>query len=250
MKNFIRVDNEWLTNASEGNIFEKIGTEGFTIYCTLLQIKCNRDKFQVTIKEIQNILSRNYEKRPKITYSKKKTNYINVIKDARTIKKYLKLLYEQKLIEIEGDIEKIDEIDKIRITDYIIINVIELEYKKGFTSIACDLILDKIHEIGHIGFSLLYILTNLFNKNFGGENCEGFANPSEQYLSNIIKRDINTVRAYLYLLKEKRLIRILPQSPIYLGTDKNGNEIYQYTPNHYIVNNKLSENKYYIEYKK
>jgi len=36
LKNFIRVDNEWLTNASEGNIFEKIGTEGFTIYCTLL----------------------------------------------------------------------------------------------------------------------------------------------------------------------------------------------------------------------
>ena len=120
MKNFIRVDNEWLTNASEGNIFEKIGTEGFAIYCTLLQIKCNRNKFQVNIKEMQNILSRNYEKRPKITYSKKKTNCINVIKDARTIKKYLKLLYEQKLIEIEGDMEKIDE---IRITDYMLINV-------------------------------------------------------------------------------------------------------------------------------
>ena len=97
-KTFIRIDNEWLTNASEVNIFKYIGTEGFAIYCVLLQIKCNRDKFQVTIKEMQNILSRNYEKRPEITYSKKKTNYINVIKDARTIKKYLKLLYEQKLI--------------------------------------------------------------------------------------------------------------------------------------------------------
>lgn len=239
--NFIRINNEWLFDTSEGNIFVRIGTEGFTTYCALLYIKGNKNKFQVSIKEIQNVLCRNYDKRPIITYSKKKSNYINVIKDTRTIKKYLKLLIRENLIKIEGDIEKID---KIRINDYMVINIIQKEYKKGFTPIIYDLILDKVHTIGHIGFSLLYILTSLFNKNF--------ANPSEEYLKNVIKRDRNTVRTYLYLLQEKELIKIFPQSPILLGKDKNGKDLYKYVPNHYIVNNKIPGNEYYKkgDYKK
>ena len=243
-KYFIKINNEWLINANENNIFTRIGTEGFAIYCVLLQIKNNNDKFLVNIKQIQKILSRDYDKRPEITYSEKKINYINVTKGARTIKKYLTALAREKLIETE------ENIDKIGINDFMIINIPEENYPKGFTPIVNDLIIDKIHKIGHVGLSLLYILTNLFNKSYGGEYSVGFANPTEKYLASIIKRDVNTVRAYLYLLKEKRLIKILPQSPIYLGTDKNGNDIYQYISNHYIVNNKLSENKYYIEYKK
>ena len=52
------------------------------------------------------------------------------------------------------------------------------------------------------------------------------------------------------MLEEKRLIKILSQEPIYLGKGKNNKDLYQYIPNHYIVNNKLPENKYYIEFKK
>ena len=51
-KTFIRISNKWLTNAEQNNIFSKIGTEGFTIYCMLLQIKGSKDKFQVNIKQI------------------------------------------------------------------------------------------------------------------------------------------------------------------------------------------------------
>jgi len=233
LSNFIQISNEWLIDKSEGNLFRRIGTEGFTLYCALLYIKDNKDKFQTTIKEIQNILCRNYNKRPKIIYSTNKSNYINVNKDTRTLKKYFKILCQENLIKIEDNIEKIDE---ARITDYIIIKMTELEYKKGYTYISCNLILDKIHKIGHIGFSLLYLLTNLFNE---------FANPSEEYLASIIKRDVNTVRVYLYLLQENKLIKILPQSPVLLDKDKHGNNIYQYMPNHYIVNNKLPGNEYY-----
>ena len=233
LSNFIQISNEWLIDKSEGNLFRRIGTEGFTLYCALLYIKSNKDKFQTTIKEIQNILCRNYNKRPKIIYSTNKSNYINVNKDTRTLKKYLKILCQENLIEIEDNIEKINE---VRIADYIIIKMAEIEYKKGYTYISCNLILDRIHKIGHIGFSLLYVLTNLFNE---------FANPSEEYLANIIKRDINTVRVYLYLLQENKLIKILPQSPVLLGKDKHGNNIYQYMPNHYIINNKLPGNEYY-----
>ena len=143
----------------------------------------------------------------------------------------------QKLIEIEGDIEKID---KIRINDYMIIDVIGLKFKKGFAPINCDLILDKIHMIGHIGFSLLYVLSSLFNKNF--------ANPSEEFLKDVIKRDKNTVRTYLYLLQEEKLIKIFPQSPVLLCKDKNGNNVYQYVSNHYIVSSKLPGNDYYKKY--
>ena len=101
-----------------------------------------------------------------------------------------------------------------------------------------------------MGFSLLYILTNLFNKDYGGEYSEGFANPSEKYLSNVIKRDVNTVRVYLYLLQKQKLIKIEPQPKILLCYNKDGEEVFQYIPNHYIVKNKLIDNKYYIDFKK
>jgi len=243
-KYFIKINNEWLINANENNIFTRIGTEGFAIYCVLLQIKNNNDKFLVNIKQIQKILSRDYDKRPEITYSEKKINYINVTKGARTIKKYLTALAREKLIETE------ENIDKIGINDFMIINIPEENYPKGFTPIANDLIIDKIHKIGHVGLSLLYILTNLFNKSYGGEYSVGFANPTEKYLASIIKRDVNTVRAYLYLLKDKKLIKILPQPKILLCYNKAGEEVYQYISNHYIVNNKLSGSKYYLEFNK
>lgn len=244
-KTFIRISNKWLTNAEQNNIFSKIGTEGFTIYCMLLQIKGSKDKFQVNIKQIQQLLKgSDYKNRPKIKYSKNKINHINVIKDVRTMKKYLKLLHKYKLINIKEDI------DKIKANDFIIIDVMESKYKNGFTAIAENLILDKIHMIGHIGFSLLYILTSLFNENFGSISCEGFANPSEQYLGNVIKRDVNTVRAYLYLLQRMKLIKIKTQAPILLGKNKNGIDIFQYIPNNYIVKNKLVDDEYYLEFKK
>ena len=74
--NFIKISNEWLTDTNIDNLFAHIGTEGFTIYCILLYIKGDKNKFQVTIKEIQNILCRNYNERPIITYSKNKSNQI------------------------------------------------------------------------------------------------------------------------------------------------------------------------------
>ena len=126
-KYFIKINNEWLINANENNIFTRIGTEGFAIYCVLLQIKNNNDKFLVNIKQIQKILSRDYDKRPEITYSEKKINYINVTKGARTIKKYLTALAREKLIETE------ENIDKIGINDFMIINIPEENYPKGFT---------------------------------------------------------------------------------------------------------------------
>jgi len=241
-KYFIKINNEWLINANEDNLFTRIGTEGFTIYCMLLQIKNNNDKFLVNIKQIQKILSRDYDKRPEIIYSEKKRNYINVTKGARTIKKYLTALIREKLIKTE------ESIDEIGINDFMIMNILEENYPKGFTPIANDLIINKIHKIGHIGFSLLYILTNLFNKSYGGEYSEGFADPSEKYLSNVIKRDVNTVRVYLYLLQKQKLIKIKPQPKILLCYNKDGEEVFQYIPNHYIVKNKLIDNEYYIDF--
>lgn len=242
-KSFIRISNEWLTNADQGNIFERIGTEGFAIYCVLLKIRGTQDKFQVNLKQIQQLLSKNYKSRPLIKYSTTKKNKINVIKDIRTIKKYIKALTREKLIETDCNVYN------ITVNDFMTVEILEENYPKGFTAIASDLILDKLHKVGHVGFSLLYILTNLFNKDYGGEYSQGFANPSEEYLSKIIKRDINTIRAYLYLLQDKKLLKIEPQSKILLCYNKDGDPVYQYLPNHYIVKNKLSENKYYINFK-
>ena len=242
-KSFIRIKNEFLDNTTNDNIFCRVGTEGIMLYTYFLYLAGNKQSFQVSIKMIQQFINRNYKDRPEITYSKKKIYRIGLLYDKKTIVKYIRALKKEKLIIITNG-------SKFNINDFMLIELAEVEYIKGFTSISDGLFVDYIHKIGHVGWSLLFILTKLFNSTYGGEYSQGFANPSEEYLSIIIKRDIETIRAYLYLLERKKLIQIEKQPVILKGVDKNGKDIYEYTPNHYIVRNQLTDNKYYLDFDK
>ena len=156
-------------------------------------------------KQIQKILSRDYDKRPEITYSEKKINYINVTKGARTIKKYLTALAREKLIETE---ENIENIDKIGINDFMIINIPEENYPKGFTPIANDLINENwipvLHNkgvkesgIGVLGLSLLCQLMILADK-------KDYCYITLTMLKDIMDLDehIRTVKEYIDLLEK------------------------------------------------
>jgi len=238
-KNFVRIKNEFLDNTEDDNIFVRVGTEGMLLYTYFRYIAGNNDTFQVSIKMIHQFINRDYANRPDIIYSKKKVYKIGLLQDKKTIVKYIKALEKEKLIIIKND-------TKYKLNDFMLIELVETEYIKGFTAVSNELFIKYIPKIGHIGWSLLLILTKLFNNTYGGTGCEGFANPSEAYLSRIIKRDIETVRAYLYLLQKQKLIKIELQPVIQKGTDKYGKNIFEYTPNHYIVKNKLIDNKYYL----
>lgn len=236
-KNFIMIDNEILLNNEKFNIFSEIGTEGFTLYCYLLTQQSNKTYCQVNIKMIIDFFNRKTRNSKQLIDGNKQYK-VSTMKNKRTIFRYLQKLKNNKFIEIDNLECKINKIFTIKIK--------KIE-SKNFTRISEELFVDYIYKIGHIGWSILYILTKLHNNDYGSISCEGFANPTEQYLSEIIKRNIKTIRMYLYLLQDYKLIKIENNDAIYKGINSKGIEIYEFLPNNYIVKNRVAENKYYIE---
>lgn len=239
MKNFIKINNNILTDNNQFNTFKKIGTEGFTLYCFLLTQQGQKSYCQTTIKMIASFMNRDIKNPKELEYSNSKKCRVSSMKDKKTISKYLRLLNANEMIEVKTDMS-------VKLNDILTLKTKKPD-DKNFTMISEDLFVDYIHKIGHIGWSLLCILTKLHNSDFGNCSSEGFANPTEEYLSSIIKKDLKTIRAYLYLLQDYKLIKIEPQKPIYRGLDKNGVEFYEFLPNTYVVKNRLVDNKYYLE---
>jgi hypothetical protein len=89
-------------------------------------------------------------------------------------------------------------------------------------------------------------LAKLHNKDYGSDTGIGFANPTQEYMSAIIKRDIETIRAYSYMLQNQKLIKIEEQEKVFKGYNSDGESVYEPFPNNYIVRYRDSENKYYI----
>lgn len=224
MKPFISIDND-LFKLEEGNItiFNKINTEGFTLYSALLLLQ-GQNSFVVTnIKMIRDFVN------------------CKGLKDKRTILKYLMALKRNKLIQCKA------LNNKTGINTSLIIEVRKNEGKE-FTSISNDLFKDKISKIGHIGWSLYCLLYKNHNINFGNQTGGnyGFANCSEGYMSLIINRGTTVIKEHLKILSKQHLIKIIPQDPI-VNIKADGTEEYKYIPNHYIVSAKVyNDNKYYI----
>lgn len=242
MKNFIMVDNEMMLNNENFNTFTRIGTEGFTLYCYLLTQQGQKSYCQVSLKMIHSFMNRKFENPKSLTYTKTKECKVGTMKDKKTIIHNLNTLNKEKLITLDyKETYGLNEILTIRVTRIETTN---------FTMISEDLFVDYIHKIGHIGWTLLYILTKLHNGEYGSCSSEGFANPTEEYLKSIIKKDVKTIRAYLYLLKDYKLITIDKNEPIYKGKvykDNKEIDFYEFIPNNYVVKNRLMNNKYYIE---
>jgi hypothetical protein len=249
-------DNQFFKSGD--NIFQGIGTEGFTLYTYFMYEQNGRKSFTTTIKTIQTVLSRDYIKRPTINYGKKETR-INCMKDKDTITNYIKTLIRNNLIVIHN-IESIKEKHKIKyknefdlkminVNEVMIIEVISFTYDKGFFYVPSNLFYDYIHKIGHIGWSLLCYLSKEHNPNFGNPESNGFAARREDEMEDVIHRGRNTISAYLYLLQSLKLIKIEPQEPMY-KPNKFGKDEIVYMPNHYIVKWRLSKNIYYMNLNK
>jgi hypothetical protein len=234
-KSFIALDNNFFNINKRW--FNAIKTEGFTIYSYLLAIQGNRSFGKASINDLISTFNVDYDNRPSVKYSESKINKISTIKDKRVLIKYIKLLETNKLISLVGEIPKSNNAN---FTFKCIANK-----EDGFTPISDELFIDYISKIGYIGWSILCLLTNLHNNTFGGVGCCGFCNPSEEYISKILKKDIKTIQCYLKLLEKLKLIKIENQTPIFTGLySSSGKEIYEFITNHYIVKNRLSDNKY------
>lgn len=230
LKQFIKIDNRFFD--PEYNYFNKLGTEGFSIYC-YIKIKQGQSAFvDLSIKQIKSFLESEY-----------------CFKNTRTVKKYLNNLITHKLIFVDSIKEdyKIGDFHIFRDNQELFKQ--EEEKKIGFTPINTDLFADEIKQIGSNGWAILCLLTNLFNSNYGQSTCEGFANPSEDYIAKVLDIGVTTVKKYLKILEERKLIKIEEQDPIVI-VNKHGEDVKQYLSNHYIVKNRLVDNKYYIVFEK
>lgn len=248
--NFLRIDNEFFRLKGTGDIiqtdFTLMDTEGFTIYSYLLFMQSSKTMTQVNIRMIKAFFGKDF----------------TGIKDIITIEKYLKALHNNKFIEImnieELQAEKQELIDnkkikkKIRVEGFGLDDILNIKVNtrsdKGFTAVPEDIFINEIRTIGHVSWSILCVLSWLFNDTFGGETCIGFANPSQNYIGIILKRHRLTIEDHMDILEKRKLIKVEKQPIIIIGYNKDDEPEYQFEANHYIVRFKDSENKYYIDF--
>lgn len=247
---FLKIEHELFD--SEKNIFELAGTEGFTLYCTLLYYQASSPSVCIRLKDVQTFLTREYDKRLILTYSAKKKCKVNCLKDKETITKYFGTLVRIGLVEILNlqDLiakqkNKEFKYERINLSDTLIIKCKKEKNSNKWNAISTDLFEDYIYKIGHTGWSILCLLSKLHNKTYGNIMDGGFANPTEEYISIIISKSIDTVSVYLYMLQNQKLIKIQAQEPITI-INKYGNEEDKYLPNHYIVKHKINGDKYFL----
>lgn len=259
MKEFIKINRDFLTlNDKEISIVRQIGTEGFLLYHYFLYEQASKLNCSLNIRIIQDFLSKDYDNRPLIEYTDKKINKVSTLKDKATIIKHIKTLKRCGYIKLNTDeiksinqtliIECTKDLKSIENNPFYLYD--DISKQRGFEAFAMQLFVDRIHRIGHIGFTLLCLLGKNFNKNYGSVSCEGFANPTKEYMSKMINRDVKTIRAYLYMLQDEKLIKIKKQPAIQIDVNEYNEPIWQYVPNHYEVNYKLIGNKYNIENEK
>lgn len=238
-KNFYTIKNNIIFNKEY--TMEKIKPEGYAIYSFLKLRQKGSSSCDVNIKTI--IAYFNNSKQLYVKYPQEKK--VSRLKTTRTVRPYLIKLIKDGYIEVLNDIN----IDKIGINDTLIYAVKDDDLSMGnFTMFNNDLFLDYIGKIGHNGWTIYSLLYTLHNKDFGGKFNEGFATPTEKTIEKITTLSYRTIRAYIGLLEELKLIKVIKNSPILLEgeVDANGRQLYKNVPNNYIVNARLQNNKYNV----
>ena len=221
-QNFIKISNRFFYDkeGKASNMFARIGTDGFTILCYLIMIQINLPAARTNIKDIKDFTS---------------------IKDKRTVVKRLKTLEGLGIIELNK------ELLQVNVNDILSIKVNEMISNPldNFTSISSNLFTDYIDKIGHIGWSILCVLTRLHNYNYTPDR-KGYANPTHEHIAAITNKGTTTVKKYIDILSQNKLIKVEQQTPIFLFTSTNGKDIYENYPNKYIVLHRLVGKPYYL----
>lgn len=258
---FIKISNDFF-KPEKTNLFKRIGTEGFLLYTYLLYQQGMNLTLNTTLKIIQSSINKDYTKRQSVKYNNNKHCKISCLKEKDTIINYLDILQINNLIILHNidDIknyihEKLNKefkMNLINVNQTMIIECLHPSDVSGnFTSIPSNLCRDYIHRVGHIGWSILCLLSNLHNYTYGNQEDYGFANPSEDYISDVVHKGTSAIKAYLPLLERLKLIKIYPQPPITI-TNQYGDDEIEYTPNHYVVKwkNPDVDNEYFVETRK
>lgn len=258
-------------------IFNQIGTEGFTIWCYLIMTQGNQAIAQTSIKRIVTFLNRNKDKNSNKKQAKNGLSdarvikrFLNVLLSVNMIKlcedenEYLEDNSDNKENNEESQQKELLDKNKIYIdansktgitTKPIIINI---DFKKvradeelfirvnsccfeekgfGWQSISVELFINNVHKMGNIGWSIYCMLYKYHNLEYGGLGCQGFCNPSQEYIGKILHRHTATISEYINNMP-KGLIKIEVQPTMTFFNPIKDKEEQRHLPNHYLVNAK------------
>jgi hypothetical protein len=234
---FIKINNNFFydSNGETSLWISKIGTFGFALYCYLLIEQGERKSVLIDISHI--LLETN-------------------LCTKSTLIRYLNLLQDKKLIKIERPYIKTkknklenDIISEIQLHEKIKISCNEKSYKleNNFTMMSSDLFKNKIKTIGHIGWSILCLLSKLFNPTYStSPNDPGCCNPSYEHIAKILDINRKTVGDYIEILNNNSLIKIYEQKSKSYSDSDGKSKIRSYN-NQYIVYNRIKGYEYYID---
>lgn len=221
-QNFIKIEHGFFgTKDNKETIFKNINPEGFGLYIYLREEQGYRPELNITLKQI--------------------LDRFEFIKLKKTILKYLMALKNNDLIKCDSITQKTN------INQPLIIKVKKKVFDTSFNCISSELFYKYINTIDFKGWSLLCLLSSYHNYEFSSCITDyGYSNPSEDTIAKVLNISTSSVKKYLKILKQNKLIKIVEQQPILNGFDVNGNELWTFVPNHYIVKHKIVGNKYYL----
>jgi hypothetical protein len=241
---FIKINNHFFYNSNgETSLWiSKIGTLGFALYCYFLVEQGEKKSILTDINQI--LLETKFSTRTTLS------DYIYTLQKNKLLT--LERLYIKPNLKPRKDKLGNDEPPRIQLHEKIRISCNEKSYKldNNFTMISCDLFKNKIKIIGHVGWSILCLLSKLFNPSYStSPNDPGCCNPSYEHMSTILDVNRKTLGDYIKILDNNSLIKIYEQkSKPY--EDANGKSKIRSYNNQYIVYNRIPGHEYYIDIKK
>ncbi|MEG2289662.1 MAG: helix-turn-helix domain-containing protein [Clostridium sp.] len=215
--NFVKINNEIFNEVEKNSGVTKIGIigcNGFVLYTYLLSLRGTSGQATTSIKAIKEFM-----------------NGVRGFKTNSTICKMLEMLNRMGLIEIRN----VDGYDNIKLNKSLLVEIKDFDF---YEKMPIKLMIDKLSKIGTIGFTILCLLVKLHNVN------DGYANPSQLYIANIIGIDKTAVIKYIKILEKEKLINVKTED-VFVYEDEYGLPLINRTNNKYKVNYLKKNNKYY-----
>jgi hypothetical protein len=187
---FIRVPNIWFDMKDEEPFFKKIGVNEFTLWFKLNALSVDMSMSRiipVQIKSLQQDFSgvRGFSKN-------------------EYIRDMLVKLKKYKLIECK------QLTTNSKPSDLLNIQLKEIDYSKGFSTIAIEVFEDKLIKIQPTGFAIFCLLYKNHNLNFGSASSLGHCNMSQDAIASVLnlKSRHTVIGSIDSMIKAKGLIKI------------------------------------------
>jgi len=219
--NAIKINNLFFYQEGKpSNVFKQIDIYSFSLYCYFLIRQGQNKNVETSIKTIYESTKIAIKKTlidHLLTLNKKKMIKIHNLEEGK------KLKYNQTLfVTVNNKVSNID-------SKYFLMNT--------------NLFIDTIQTIKSYGWSLLCLLSMLHNYTYAAVNWSfGYANPSIRGMADTLNIGETTVKKYIDILNKQKLIQVINQEPNYIGDNE-----FENFNNHYIVQNRIPGNKYYLD---